>query len=41
MESYFVMTGKNGFINSGASVWPKKMLAAALRDSAAVVPIVT
>lgn len=29
---------KKGLISSGASVWPKKMLAAAFIDSAAVVP---
>jgi hypothetical protein len=28
-------------MSNGASVWPKKMLAAAFSDSAAVVPTVT
>ena len=39
-EIYFVMTPRKGLMRRGASVWPRKTLAAALRDSAAVVPTV-
>ena len=35
---YLVMVGRKGLISRGASVWPRKMLAAAFMDSAAVVP---
>ena len=35
------MVDKKGLISSGASVWPKNMLAAAFIDSAAVVPTLT
>ena len=38
---YFVMVGRKGRMRSGASVCPRKMLAAAFIDSAAVVPTVT
>ena len=37
----FVMVGRKGLIRSGASVCPRKILAAAFIDSAAVVPTVT
>ena len=39
--SYLVMVGRKGRMRRGASVWPRKMLAAAFIDSAAVVPTVT
>ena len=39
--THLVMVGKYGLIRRGASVRPKKMLAEAFIDSAAVVPIVT
>ena len=35
---YLVMVGRKGLMRSGASVCPRKMLAAAFMDSAAVVP---
>ena len=35
---YLVMVGRKGLMSRGASVWPRKMLAAAFMDSAAVVP---
>ena len=39
MSSDFVSEGRNGRIVSGASVWPIKMLAATLSDSAPLAPI--
>ena len=39
--SELVMIGRKGLIISGASVWPRKMLADAFNDSQAVVPTVT
>ena len=38
--AHLVMSGRNGLMSSGASVCPRKMLAAAFSDSAAVVPMV-
>ena len=38
---HLVMVGRKGAMRRGASVWPRKMLAAAFMDSAAVVPTVT
>ena len=38
---YLVMVERKGRMRRGASVWPRKMLAAAFIDSAAVVPTVT
>ena len=35
---YLVMVGRKGLMSRGASVWPRKMFAAAFIDSAAVVP---
>ena len=35
------MVGRYGLMRRGASVWPRKTLAAAFIDSAAVVPTVT
>ena len=40
-KSHLVMVGRYGLISKGASVWPRKMFAAAFIDSAAVVPTVT
>ena len=38
---YLVMSGRKGLMRRGASVCPRKMLAAAFMDSQAVVPTVT
>ena len=40
-SAHLVMVGRKGAMRRGASVWPRKMLAAAFMDSAAVVPTVT
>ena len=40
ISSDLVSLGRNGRMVRGASVWPMKMLAAMLRDSAPLAPII-